>query len=241
MFYPSPKVPGRADQVWTVFTRGLRRVRPGLIVNYDMIHTSGPMLTIFGEPVEGLEGLLLEPFCTKPLPELQVTHLRGRTQYTLSGDEVGVQSAVDLVHVTLLEGKRELHRASGEAPRKTTMAVGFATPSRIGIFDVPLHDDVYPGQQPTLHLYRAIPGSVSDPNDPGRDVDRLDMIESIQPLGRGVAKFRSAENPVYLDMLKYICEQRRLDPGALRGFRCQIKFPVFSSELMMAFDLPPSA
>ncbi len=239
MLYPSSTNDGRADQLWLVATRGLRRVRPGLNVNYDTIHATGSMLTVTGESVDSLHGLLLEPFCSQPLPVLEVVHFRDRAQYALSGDDVGVQSAVDLVHATLLPERKELYRGPGEPPRKTTMGVGMATPAKAAIVDVLLHTDVYPGQEPALYLYRGVPGTVSDPNDPARDIDRLDVIETIQPLGIGIAKFRASDTPIFVDMLTYVCQQRGWDGRKLRGYRCRIDFPIYSSEVVMAFDLPP--
>jgi len=46
------------------------------------------------------------------------------------------------------------------------------------------------------------------------------------------------ENPDHIDMLRYVCEQRQWDGDALRGYRCRIEYPVYSSEIVMAFDLP---
>lgn len=239
ILYPSAKAPGRADVLWIDISGGLRRTRPGPIVKYDTVHTTKPLLTVAGEPVDGLHGLLLEQFCTHPLPGLQVSHLADRAQYTLSGDNVGVQSAVNLVHATLLEAHKQMHRAADEPSRMATVAVGLGMPARTLIFDVLAHEAVYPGQHPTLHLYRGTLGDgAADPNDRSRDVNRLDVMESIQPLGRGIAKFRAAETPAYQDILRYACQQRGWEGSALRGYRCRIEYPIYSSQVAMSFDLP---
>jgi hypothetical protein len=236
--YPSAQTPGRADQVILAVTRGLRRLRSGLPVKYDTVHATSPLFTVTGERVEELHGLLLEPFCSKPLPQMHVSRYGDRAQYTLSGDEVGLRSAVHLAHATYLQGQKELYLALGEPPRKTTLSVGIANAIKTLIFDVLVHEDVYAGQHPSLHLYRAMPYGAASPNDPSRDADRLDIVQSIQPLGRGIAKFRAAENPDHVDMLRYICERRKWDGNRLRGYRCRIEYPVYSSEIVMAFDLP---
>jgi hypothetical protein len=244
--YPSAPDHGRAtsdvaDQACIGVTRGLRRLRPGLVVKYDTVHSTGPLLTVDEEPVEGLHGVLLEQFCSTPLPQLHVSRFGDRAQYTLSGESVGMRSGVDLAHATLLLRKKELMAEatpSGQPPRKATMSIGITLPSRTFIFDVLLHTDVYPGRQPALHVYRAMPYGAATPNDPSRDVDRLDIIQSIQPLGQGITKFRAAENPTHIDMLSYICERRRWDGDQLRGFRCRIEYPINNSEIVMAFDMP---
>jgi hypothetical protein len=237
ILYPSSYVNDRADSLWLVATRGMRRVRPGLTLKDDF-HSAPPMLTVMGRPVEGREGLLLEAFCSKPLPQLHVTYRPGKVQYTLGGDDVGVRSAVDLTYAVLLPGKKELHRSANEPPRKITTSVGVGVPSRMFTFDVLLHEDIYPGQHPTLHLYQTLADGVADPNDRSRDADRLDVIESLQLLGQGVNRFRSTETPAYLEMLGYICQQRGWDGRKLRGYRCRIEYPIYSSQIMMSFDLP---
>jgi hypothetical protein len=245
LLYPTMSADGRADtaevradSLWLTVSRGLRRLRPGLPVRYD-IHSTAPMLTVTGQPLEQLAGLMLEQFCSSPLPTFKVTHLRDKTQCLLAGDDVGVQSAIDLVHATVLLGGKEMHRSPGEPPRKTAMSVGISMPSKTIIFDVLLHEDVYPGQQPTLYLYQTLAAGVAHPDDRGRDMDRLDVLESIQTLGAGITKFRSTDTPGYRDMLRYVCDQRGWDGEKLRGFRCRVEYPIYSSQIMMGFDLPP--
>lgn len=241
IIHPGERAGGKADQACIVATRGLRRVRPGLVVKYDTIHAAEPLLTITGRPVEGLHDLLLEPFCSKPTPELQVSRHGGRAQYTLSGDEVGVRSAVNLAHATLLKATKELHRAPGDPPRKATMSIGIGAPSRVLIFDVLLHADAYPGRQPSLHLYQAMPYGAASPNDPSRDVDRLDVVQSIQPMGEGIGKFRAAENPDSLETLRFVCARLGWDGSRLRGYRCRVEYPIYGTEIVMAFELPEAA
>ncbi|HWL93037.1 MAG TPA: hypothetical protein VNT79_05850 [Phycisphaerae bacterium] len=235
ILYPSSQRKDRVDQLWISVAGGLRRVRPGLVVHYDTVHATGPMLTVAGKPVEGLDGLLLEQFCSKPLPELEVSHADGIAQYTLSGSEVGTQSAVQLVHATFLPGKQALYRSAGDSPRRTKMTIGIALPSRTLIFDVLVHQSVYTGQDPNLSLYRTVGVFHRDPSQ--REIDRLDVIESIQPLGAGIAKFRAAETPANQDMIRYVCARREWDVDQLRGYRCRIEYPIYGAEIVIGFDL----
>jgi hypothetical protein len=280
ILHPSaPGTPGDsqfADAVSLQVTRGLRRVRPGLVVTYDTIHSATDMLTVTGEPVsataESLHGLLLEPFCTQPLPELKVSRVGDIAKYTLCGDDVGVQSAVDLVHATFLPKKKPLHRAPapgsspapgnarsgsapgspGDSPRRVSLAAGIGTPARTLIFDVLLHEDVYPGQSPALEVYQTagVFDRPADGNSRGfrgggdidhrarSDADRIEVLEAIQPLGTGLAKFRAAETPDYQEMIRFVCLQRQWDTNKLRGYRCRIEYPIYSSEVVMTFELP---
>lgn len=235
---PSALYPGRADQVVLSVTRGLRRLRPGVSLKYDTVHSRADMLTVTGQPVEEVRGLLLESYCSKPLPRIEVGRFGDRVQYTVSGDEVGLRSSVDLAHATYIPGRKELHRAAGEAPRKVTLSLGVANPIKTLIFDVLLDEAVYPGQDPSLHLYRAMPYGAASPLDPSRESDRLNLVQALQHLGKGIGRCRVAENPDHLEMLRFVCDKRGWDGDRLRGYRYRIECPVYSSEIVLAFDLP---
>jgi hypothetical protein len=236
ILHPSRDAAGHADLLWIAATRGLRRVRPGLVVTYDTVHFAAPMLTVTGRPVEGLDGLLLADFCSQPLPQLSVSRTNDIVRYTLSGDDVGVQSAVNLAHGTLLPQAKRLNSSVDEPSQRTTVAVGVATPTRVLLFDVLLHPDVYPDQQPRLKLFRT--AGVFDRSQARHDADRLDTLETVQFLGRGIAKFRAAEMPAFQNIVRFVCAERGWDAEALRGFRCRIEFPMYSSEVVLEFDLP---
>jgi hypothetical protein len=116
------------------------------------------------------------------------------------------------------------------------MAYGVDTPCRLFIFDALLHEDIFPAQHPTLTIYRTA-GAISTGPASRAEMDRLDVLESIQSLGQGIARFRSPDTPAYQDLLRYACEQRGWDSELLRGYRCRIEYPMYSSEIVMGFDL----
>jgi hypothetical protein len=230
----------RADSVWLAVTAGLRRVRPGLPVRFD-VHSAASMRTLAGTPINGLDGLLLDQFCSQPAPRLHVAQSPGKAQFTLEGEDVGVRSAVDIAYATYIPGAKELVRNPEEPPRKIASSLGISIPSRTLLFDLLVHDDVYPGQHPELHLYQTLAEGVADPNDRRRDADRIDVVESVQSMGQGIARFRAAETPAYLDMLQHVCAQRDWDGRTLRGYRARIEYPVYSTQVMLTFDLPVAA
>jgi hypothetical protein len=239
ILFPSLRRLGRADELVIFNTRGLRRLRRGFIVNYDTVHAGSSMLTVTGDPVDALDGLLLEQFCSKPLPQLHVVRDGAVAQYTVAGQEVGVRSAVDLVHATYLPEKREVQLQPGEAARKANFAMGIDTPTKLFLFDVLLHKDIFPGRQPDLSLFRTA-GVFGSPPTARRDMDRLDVSESVQALGQGLGQFRSADTPAHQEMLQFVCEKRGWDPSLLCGFRCRIDYPMYSSEISLEFDVPQS-
>jgi hypothetical protein len=237
MLHPSAPKGDRADQLLITNIHGLRRVRPGASINYDTIHSSSPMLTIEGESVDSIHGLLLEQFCSLPVPQLSVVHRGDIAQYTLLGQDVGVRSAVDLVHATYLPGNKQVQRQFSDPPRTTPMAIGIDPPSRTFLFDVILHRDIFPKQTPRLDVYRTA-GAVASPQGMRDEMHRLDILESIQPLGQGIAAWRSADSPKHHEIMAHVCARRGWDPAHLRGYRCRMDYPMYSTEVVISFDLP---
>lgn len=246
VLYPSADQPARADLLWLGGARGLRRVRPGLIAKFDIGQAGAgavTLLTVDGEPVESLHGLLLERYCSAPLPQITVRRVPRpdgdvRMQYILEGDGVGPRSAVNLAYATLLPARKEIYRAADQPPRRVGAFVGVTIPARVFHFDLLIHEDIYPGQSPALTLYRTVFDGMANPNDPSRDSDRLHVSESIETLGQGLARFRSTDIPAYTEMLSHVCSRRGWNGERLRGFRCRVEYPIYSSQIVMAFDLP---
>jgi hypothetical protein len=236
LIYPSARSADRADQLIIVNTRGLRRLRHGFIVNYDTVHADSQMLSVAGEPVHALDSVLLKEFCSKPLPQLQVMREGDTAQYTLAHQEVAVRSAVDLAHATYLPERREIWVRPGEAPRRAIIAMGINTPTKVFVFDVLVHNDIFSGQQPDLRISRTA-GVFGTTPATRRDMDRLDVVETVQVLGQGLASFRCADAPAYQDMIQFVCQQRGWDPDELRGFRCRIDYPMYSSEIALGFNV----
>ena len=108
-------------------------------------------------------------------------------------------------------------------------------------FDVLLHEDVYPGSEPALLVYDTALDGVADVNDPTRDIDRMDVAESIRPLGPGTSRLRTADLPDYTGLVRLVGEKLGWDLERFRGHRCRIEYPLYGSQVAMAFDPPPPA
>jgi hypothetical protein len=77
-------------------------------------------------------------------------------------------------------------------------------------------------------------------NDAARDIDRLDVSESIEFLGHDMRRFSAAEIPRYGEMLLHLADRFGWDPSRFRGYRTRIRYPVFGWQVCLAFE-PPSA
>jgi hypothetical protein len=231
------------DIIWIVGLLGLQRLRPAVSVKVTtrrMAQEDAPRqpTTLSGKPIETVEDARLDAFCDAPPAPVSVQRVGDVIHYFLGGSEFGPHSAVDLVlaEVNLREMPRYVPRELG---RKGNVFAEVATPSRSLLFDVLVHEDVYPGSEPALFIYDTVLEGVADVNDRRRDVDRLDLIETTQMLGRGAAPMRIAQVPRYIEMLRHVFGTMGWSEAQFRGYRCNIDYPVYGSQVVLAFDPPP--
>lgn len=238
-----PAADGRnLDVVWLFGLMGLQRLRPGAAVKFAsrrLAREANPRRprTLDGESVDGLDGLRLTEFCSRPLVDIAVHRTSEIVHYSLGTESFGPRSAADLVfaEVNLAEMARFVPVGSR---RKRYVFAEISTPVEMLIFDALVYDGEFPTADPTLHIYDTVLDGIADVNDPARDIDRLDCTETVQPLGRGLARFRTAEAPRYDEMLQHVCDRLGWDGNRFRGYRCRIEYPIYGSQVVLAFDAP---
>jgi len=157
--------------------------------------------------------------------------------YALGNTGYGPRSAVDLVFAEV--NRAEMPRyVPSEKKRKGYVFAEVGTPAKKLHFDVFVHQDVYPGSDPELLIYDTVLEGVADVNDHGRDIDRLDLVESIEPLGQSAARFRAASIPAYTALLDLVRSKMGWETEPIRGYRCRIDYPIYGSQVAMTFDPP---
>lgn len=230
------------DVVWISGLLGLHRLRPGAAVKFATRRLDGgdaprrPM-SLDGHAVDDLEGVRLDQYCTAPPPRLDIVRAGDVVHYTLAGEAFGPRSAVDLVFAEV--NRNEMKRfVSAGSRRKGYVFAEVSTPVRTLHFDVLVHAEVYPGADPELCIYDTALDGVANINDPGRDIDRMDMLESIQSLGVGPSRWRSGDVPNYAELVREVCVKLDWNAQAFRGYRCRIDYPMYGSQIAMAFDPP---
>lgn len=231
------------DIVWVSGLLGLQRLRPGATVKFATRRVTGGdsprrPRALSGEPIDSLNDVRLERFCSAPSPRLGVERIGEVVHYTLASDGFGPQSAVDLVfaELNLAELPRYVPAAQN---RKGYVFAEVNTPAKALHFDVFVHEGVYPHSTPMLHIYDTSFDGVANVNDRTRDVDRLEVAESIQPLNSGLLNFRSAHVTKYADLTRTVFGSLGWNPDQFRGYRCRIDYPIYGSQVVMAFDAPP--
>lgn len=239
---PTKGAEDRIDVVWLSGSYGVHRVRPDAVLKLATRRVSHPgaerrPVTLAGVPVgDDPEGARLPAFCSDPPPPLIVRPMGEVVHYILGPTGYGPGSAVDLVM-----GERspaDLPRrveTRPERPRRAHFFAEVSTPAEMLVFDLFADERLWPGQSPELALYDTSFEGVASVNDPARDVDRLDLLEAVTPLGAGIDRAGSAEVPRGRELLREACRASGIDGAGLRGFRVRIEYPLYGSQATLSF------
>ena len=246
LLHPSPGGE-HLDVVWVHGHLGLQRLRPGVTLNFTSrrvpaSHGPGSALlaprrpqALDGTEVAGVADLLLPECCSSPLPDVRVEPAGDRVHYLLAGDAFGPKSAVDVVFAEV--NRAELPRYVAPEPRRERFVYAdVAVPAAAMVFDLLIHRELLGDGQPSLTLYDTATRGVADVNDPSRDADRLDLMESLRPLGRGFSQCRLAEAAWYVPLLSRVCGQMSWRPEELRAYRVRAEFPLYGSQFVLSYD-----
>jgi len=229
------------DVVWVFGLLGLRRLRPGVGVKFVSRRLADPAsprvpTSLAGKPLLDVRDTLVSDF-SDSTGEVDVHRTGDVVHYSLAGREFGPKAATDVVLAEV--NRNELARHVDPARRrKANFFAEVGTPVKRLHFDVIVHDDLYPDGAPELAIYDTAIEGTADPNDPTRDLDRLDLVETIQPLGRGVARAHDAQAPHYVRLLRHAFGELGWDDGAFRIYRTVIDYPVYGSQVAMLFTPP---
>lgn len=233
---------GRLDLVWLSGVSGLQRLRPGAAVKLAtrrMIPEDSDRrpFALDGKPVDGLHESVLDEFSGNPSPHIDTHHAGEVVHYTLGPAEFGPRHAQDIV---IAEVNRSEMPSSipKDQDRRAFFFAETSIPAKVLQFDAIVHRDVYPGSDPRLRIYDTASEGVADVNDHGRDMDQLDVLESIEPLGATVGRIGSSSIPRYGSLIRHVFDRVQWDRDAFRIFRCRIDYPIYGSQIAMCFDPP---
>lgn len=231
--------PSRADPDWLSVTAihgalGMRRLRPDVGVYF----TAGPPPQLATRPADVARVAIdLREFCAHEPAPLETHEAGGQLVYRLAHDRLGRRATVDMLGVD--------HNPRG-SPRYATpqrprggLVVFPDVPVKTLICDALLHDDVFPGATPELIVYNPGARGPANPADRRRDIDRIDVPEQIQDLGKRPERFVVPEVPRYEEMLTRVCTETAQSLASFRTFRLRMAYPVHGFQIVMAFEAPP--
>ena len=232
----------RVDVAWINGLIGLQRLRPGapvVLTTRKVAPAEGGRrpTALDGGAIEAPQSLMLAPFCSTPMAQMRAQRAGDVVHYTLEDGGFGPGSSADLVLAEVNRAELPRYRAPDSQRRSYFFAE--STPcARALQFDLLVHEDLYPETEarggPELLLYDTALEGVADVNDPSRDVDRLDMLETVEPLGPGLARVRSMDVPRYAELVGRVMESLKLEIGRFRGWRCRIDYPLYGTQVTMA-------
>ncbi len=241
---PSADDPLKHDATLIHGALGLRRLRPDVGVKFGFSAMSPEAMKWnpgAGGTVTPHDAgkLRLDDYLTSPPAKLDAKRAGDGVVYMLAENTVGPSAARDMLvaehHPAALD-----RYATTDPPKTKGMFVAPAIPSRAVVFDALLHEDVYPGADPTLIIHDAAIDGIAYINDPARAFDRVSTGDSIEVLGKGASRFLTTDIPNYVGMVHHVSEVLGFDPKRLRGYRCRIQYPVYGWQVSMGF-LPPVA
>lgn len=227
--------PGRLDVVWGMGLLGLRRTRPGAVVKLATRRMAG------AESHERApDPLMLRDFCTGPPAPIETRRVGDTVHYLLGGREVGLGAAADLLLAEVNRSEMRYGRAASEPPRRSHVFAEISTPCRALVFDLIVHESLFPGQQPELRIYDTAFDGVANVNDPARDVDLLDLPERVDPMPAHPGAMRIAELPRYPELVARLLGQLGADLTQVRAWRCRIEYPPYAAQVVLSFAAPPA-
>lgn len=218
---------------------GLRRIWPGAPIRFGYENSGlAKLLTLDGSPMATGQEALLREFSTSPLPEFKRHATDMSTNYSVTEQDIGLRSAIDLVRGLLNRNNKPLHRQNDGRTHTGVLSI-LDVPSKRLTMDIFLHESIYPGVSPELTIHdTSRDGVVLRINDPSREHDRLQIHEFVRPLGAGFVQAKLPHVPRYVDMLRHAADKLHVDPATLRGYRLDVQYPVYATQYTVAFRMP---
>ena len=224
---------------------GLRRLCPGKALPIGVLGLVSGLSTKSGAFVNNLPGCadpdgppLIEKFCTDPVPPLREIRIDNSRQYLMPGDEIGNSSKLNIITGVVVSRIGPLFREESDPPRRTGGAHLVELPTKTLLMDRLVLDDGSQLRDPQVFMHRPGMRGAVDPNDPLRELDRMECSETIQFLGRGTERFGALEVANYPEIIRHVCDLLGLDSSKLVGHRCRVQYPLPHVQYSMGYMLP---
>ena len=228
----------RIDVVWLAGLYGLQRWRPDSrtkVTTRRFVQDGADRrpTTLAGERVEGLDGLRLDAFCSAPPAELEVHRVGDVVQYVLAGNELGRKETRDLLVAEVNVAELPL---TPQAGRRPYVFAEISTPARRLVFDVFVHSSLWSAFTPELGVYDTTFDGVVDVNNPARAIDRIETTDALT--GVTAASLAHPAVPQHPALVKHVHTSMGWDPKAFHGWRAQIDYPLYGSQVVVSFAPP---
>lgn len=224
---------------------GLRRLCPGKAIPIGVLGLVSGVSTASGAVVYNLPDCanpdgppLIEKFSSTPIPPMREIRIGNSRQYLMPGDEIGNSSKINIITGVIVNKIGPLFREDSAPPRRTGGAHLVELPTKTLLMDRLVLDDGSQLRDPQVFMHRPGMRGAVDPNDPLRELDRMECTETIQSIGRGAERFGALEVANYPEIIRHVCELLGLDGSKLVGHRCRVQYPLPHVQYSMGYMLP---
>jgi hypothetical protein len=149
----------------------------------------------------------------------------------------GPSSTVDIVIAELNRSEIPSKLPAG-SNRRGWFFSSISMPSQHLLFDIFVHRDVYSGRDPELLVYDVSTEGTANVNDPARDIDLVEFNQPVENLGYGTERIHCQNIPNYVQLIQFVYEKLGWKAEDMRGYRTEIEYPVYGSQVTYAFEVP---
>ncbi len=215
---------------------GMRRLRPDTPVRF----TFGPPYKAQDPDPDPLASpVALREFYTHEPAPLKTEVRNGQLVHELQSYAVSKDAIVDMLAVS--HDPRGSRRYGTPDRRLAGAAIFHDVPVKTLHCDALVHESVFRTSRPRLIVYNPGVRGPANPNDPTRDIDRIDTDEPVESLEFDPRRLTAPGIPNYARMLERVFDEIGETPGAYRIYRVRIAYPVHGFQYVLAFDAPERA
>lgn len=229
IFVPSKADESFLDSVTIHGALGMRRLRPDVNVYF----TFGPPDSATEEDPSA-SPISLEAYYTNAPAALDTHVSNGQLVHRLANDTLGKHAVTDMLAVSQQSRAARRH-ATPDRPRRG-LAIFADVPVKTLVADVLVPQDVFADSVAELIVYNPGARGPANPNDPSREIDRVEVPEQIEALGKHPERFTLAEVPNYADMVARACAPLGRDPSEFRVHRLRMAYPIHGFQYVLAFS-----
>jgi len=226
---------------------GLRRLRHGTPL--AILGTRRYPTDAMGRELPGVEnihgevspptpaGYLVEPFCSAPLPRLELRETADQTMLALMEDSPDVNVPVTIFSALVLRQSWLRYRSEHRQAEWNTQIPRI--PCRLMLNDFVLHRDVEVSGEPytTVRLL-GLGGAAPKPGPSGAEIDHIDMPAETSWHSFAEGSVGNGSVPRYPELLSHILEARGFDPVEFRVYRRRTEYPLPFVAVATWWDLP---
>ena len=197
--------------------------------------------TLDGTPLSEVGGPpIIDELASGPRPCFAPEPTPMGLAYRLVDHEVGRDSTLSYATgMTVSPGKPAVR---SEDYAVAIMSAVSTLPNRRFVFDVLVHEDIWPGVDPVAEAYSIVPhGPVIEQTRLLRTADKLDLGVKTIPLGQNAMSFEHAVIPRHRQALDLLLKSTGLEASTLRGYRLDVQYPLFGVQYGQTFELPESS